>query len=193
MSFIMKNSVPEGPKHMKIGNLAIFFLMVIFIAGSCEKEEPFVPIYDVPDEFQPHVDQFIIEAKNRGLTLEIHNLIIKYDEQIASTICGTCNSNSPSPNIQKIISINPDACWENDVQLETLIFHELGHCILGRNHTSEELPNGDPKSIMITNDISLYSPCVYDIGGGNCNQLFKREYYLDELFDEDTPLPDWGE
>ena len=159
---------------------------------SCQTEEPFIPIYDVPLEFQQHVMQFINEANNRGQRLEIDDLTVLYDE-LDISICATCNSSSLSPTTHKVISINASKCWLNDVQLEALIFHEMAHCFLGRDHNSELLPNGDPKSMMIANDISIYSPCVYAFGGDDCNQLFKRVYYLDELFDETTQIPDWAE
>jgi hypothetical protein len=35
--------------------------------------------------------------------------------------------------------------------------------------------------------------CVFDLdGNNNCNNLFKKEYYLDELFDPATQAPDWA-
>ncbi|MEP7320203.1 MAG: hypothetical protein ABI921_15710 [Panacibacter sp.] len=99
---------------------------------------------------------------------------------------------STQNNVQKIISINPRIkCWQNSLQLETLIFHEMGHCMLGREHDTNLMPRGYAKSIMYPNDITLYSPCVYPIGD-SCNQLYRRAYYVDELFDTSTPLPDWG-
>ena len=50
---------------------------VIIFLLSCQKEEAFTPIYDVPEEFQSIVEQFELEAKARGLEIEINNLIIK--------------------------------------------------------------------------------------------------------------------
>ena len=179
--------------HMKRGQLIIIYSLLGMMSPGCETEEAFTPVYDVPDEFQPHVEQFVIEANTRGLEMQIDNLIIRYDSSLDLSVCATCNSNSLTENIQKIVLINKNnKCWNNDSQLEALIFHELGHCILGRPHTSELLPNGDPKSLMIANNISVYATCEYDIGGGDCDQTYKREYYLDELFDEDTPVPDWA-
>lgn len=160
---------------------------------ACSKHNEFIPVYDVPPAFQKHIDAFEREAVSRGHSFTIDNLIIQYDDKLDDPFCGKCNSNSLDADVQKIISINPGAqCWNNDLELETLIFHELGHCFLGRNHLNERLPNGDPKSIMIENNISLYSPCIYPIGGQPCNNSFKRTYYLDELFDESTAVPEWG-
>lgn len=172
---------------------------VLLIGGfafalACGKNKTFTPVYQVPAEFQPYIDSFIKEGKSRGHSITITNLIMKYDTASEGSLCGSCNSVDLNAPIQKIITINPNLqCWDNDVELETLIFHELGHCILGRNHTTARLPNGDPKSIMIPDNLTLYSPCIYPIGGGPCDNSFKRSYYLDELFNPDTPVPAWGQ
>jgi len=55
---------------------------------------------------------------------------------------------------------------------EYLVFHELGHCILGRSHSNDILENGDCKSIMQS-------------GTSNCKGNYNdenREMLLDELF-----------
>jgi hypothetical protein len=67
------------------------------------------------------------------------------------------------------------------------MFHELGHAVLERQHLNIRLPGGLERSMMCG------SP-------NNCNQfaLYNdftpalREYYLDELFLETTPVPDWA-
>lgn len=161
----------------------------IILTLGCQKKNSFV--YNVPAEFEPHVKKFISEANARGHFISINNLIIQYDYSQASLICATSNIISSDNDEQKIISVNAQKCWQNDVQLETLIFHELGHCILGRTHDGSQLPKGDPKSIMYPDNIELYSPCVYAING-TCDYLYRRPYYIDELFNPSTPVPDWG-
>src|SRR5262249_422047 len=138
------------------------------------------------------VDNFIHEASLRGHDITIKYLIIKYDSTLASIRCAQSNLISTDPDIQKVISINSNVqCWNNDAELETLIFHELGHCVLGRGHDNELMPNHDPRSIMIPDNLNLYSPCAYPIVGCT-NNSFKRSYYIDELFDENTAVPDWA-
>jgi hypothetical protein len=150
-------------------------------------------VYNVPPEYQPFIDAFIREAANRGYTLEIKNLIIDYDATIEEPHCARCNSSSLEKGIQKIVWINPNIkCWFTEEEHETLIFHELGHCILGRLHDNGLLPNGDLKILMNANDLSVYSSCIYPVDNEPCDDSFKRPYYLDELFDEETPVPDWG-
>jgi hypothetical protein len=164
---------------------------VIILCG-CKAETDFTPILKIPAEFQPCVDSFIAAASERGYKITVNNLIIQYDSSLSIAYCAKSNVTSSKNNVQKIIYVNPNIkCWQNNLQLETLIFHEMGHCILGREHDTSLLPNGDAKSIMYPDDISLYAPCAYPIGD-SCNQLYKRSYYLDELFNPNTPVPDWG-
>jgi hypothetical protein len=159
---------------------------------ACSHTNDFIPVFDVPAEFQPYVDSFETAASERGYNITVNNLIIAYDSSVSNTYCAVSNTTSAENNVQKIIYINPDIhCWQNSRQLETLLFHEMGHCILGRAHTTALLPNGDAKSIMYPDDISLYAPCAYPLAD-SCNQLYKRDYYLDELFNQATPVPDWA-
>jgi len=163
------------------------FCIVILLA--CGKSNDFV--YDVPWEFDLHVKKFEEEARARGQNITIDNLIIKYDASVSSVYCGKSNVISSTNDVQKIILINPQACWQNLTQLETLIFHELGHCILGRQHDTSRMPKGDAKTIMFPDDITLYSPCVYNVGNP-CDLTYRRPYYVDELFLPTTPVPDWA-
>ncbi len=168
-------------------------LLIAFIVSAGCSKQGFSPAYKVPAEFEPYVTGFISEAAARGHQLTINNLVIRYDSTLAMDICAKTNVITTANDVQKIISINPILhCWQNDQMLETLIFHELGHCILGRQHDDSLMPKGYPKSIMVAKDITIYSPCLYNIGDPNCDKRSRRTYYIDELFDPSTPIPDWG-
>lgn len=170
--------------------LLVLSLMLLF---CCNKKSDFTPLFAVPDEFKPYVDSFWQQAASHGVSLQTNNLIIKYDSTLPLNICGQSNVISADNNIQKIISINPHLkCWNNGVELETLIFHEMGHCILGRSHDNSLLPNGSPKSIMVADNISLFSTCVYPIDSEPCDKTYREDYYMDELFAPSTPVPDWA-
>ena len=164
-------------------------VVIVILLFSCQKDNDFV--YDVPQEFEPFVKRFITEAAARGQQISINNLIIKYDLSSSTTFCATSNVITSANDVQKIIYIKSLNCWQNDVQLETIIFHELGHCILGREHDNTLMPNGDPRSIMYRANITLYSSCIYPLGSP-CDFSYRRTYYIDELFKPATPLPEWG-
>ena len=166
-----------------------FLIACLILILGCGKKSEFV--YDVPFEFEPIVKRFISEAKARGINITITNLIIKRDSILSSVLCGMSNTISSVNNVQKVISIAVPYCWQNEVQLEALIFHELGHCILGRQHDNSLMPKGDPKTIMYPDNIALYSPCFYNLGNP-CDLSYRRPYYIDELFNPLTPVPDWA-
>ncbi len=170
------------------------WLIALLIITGCDRSDDFKPVYDVPAEIQPLIDSFIHEASIRGISLSINNLIVTYDDNPANAVCGSCNSSSPATDIQKIITLKSGApCWIEQFELEALVFHELGHCVLGRLHLNAQLPNGDPRSMMVQNNVSIYAPCLYPVDGEPCDNSFKRTYYLDELFNENTPVPDWAD
>jgi hypothetical protein len=171
----------------------IRFAFIFLLMSGCGRDDDFKPVYDVPEELQPLIDSFIREASIRGVTISIDNLIVSYG-QSPGAVCGSCNSSARSNQVQKIITLNSKSpCWNGPLELENLLFHELGHCFLGRLHVDDLLPNGDPKSVMIDYNVSLYAPCVYPIEDKPCDNSFKREYYVDELFDENTAVPEWAD
>lgn len=175
--------------------LVWFILLWMLLPGCHEKEQ--APIYQVPADIEPYIKTFLAEAKLRGKEIHLNNLILEFGTQGNEDICGECVQVPGKPDHQKrIIISNESICWSDAAPLvrEGLIFHELGHCILGRiHHKDAHLSNGDFASLMNTNQVNVYGPCEYDLGGGNaCDQSFKRQYYLDELFDENTPVPDWA-
>ena len=166
----------------------------LLLLPACQSDERFAPKYQVPGELQLYIDTFLLEAGARGQTIEINNLIIEIDNTLPISTCGVCNSLESPDETQKIIRLNPVCLELEQAQVETLIFHELGHCVLLRPHDESLLPNGDPRSMMVANNLDIYAPCIYAIDGeDDCDNTFKRSYYLDELFDESTPTPEWAD
>jgi len=152
-------------------------LCIFLIITSCLSNEPVVnpPInttktYPLVDEkLWPFFEQFEVEAKQRGLTI---NLVT---QQIQATI-----ESIPAPNIglcnratnNRVIVIDQDF-WTNRSELkrELIVFHELGHCSLNLEHR-EDNAGGVCKSIMR----SGHEGCVDNYSS------VTRAAYLDELF-----------
>jgi len=172
-------------------HLGLITPILLSIPG-CQSDE-FQPAYQVPEDIQVHVDSFLEEAAARGHEIGINNLIIEIDSDLGVGTCGRCNSLQSNEKVQKIIRLNPSCTNLGTTLLETLVYHELCHCVLNRPHDDRVLPNGDPRSLMVPGNIYIYSPCLYVICGEGCDQTFKRQYYMDELFDESTPVPAWAE
>jgi hypothetical protein len=174
-------------KHFlsSVGMLLIFWMLF----AACTKEQE--TIYSVPDELQSFVDTLVSEAGQRGVKLDVsNNLIIEYGLNTEGILCGSC----VFVGKQLKIEINQEnKCWSDRITQEALMLHMLGHCALRRiDHDDALLPNGDAKSLMNGEFIDQYA-CIFDLSGeNNCNNLYKRDYYLDELFDPNTPAPDWS-
>jgi hypothetical protein len=178
-------------------------LVITCLLFSCKKEKEIIlepTVFQIEPNYRIYFSNFIFEARLRGITIDTTNLIIRTAKNSANLkeTCGTCAQDLNNKKIQKIIEINAlnDFCWgkTNYLAKEALIFHELGHCILGRiNHKNELFANKSPKSIMISDDRDLYIPCNYQIDDDtDCNKTNRRKYYLDELFDPKTTIPNWA-
>lgn len=151
-----------------------FFIFLLFAACNKNKDQY------ISAEFESYVDAFFSEARKRGENLHLsdYNLSIKLVEIEQSNIEGNCKNYK--------ITIDKTH-WElMDVhQRRLLVFHEMGHCILDRRHKNDITSMGLCKSIMrsLENDfecsIDIYSQIWWD-------------YYLDELFNESTELPEWA-
>ena len=166
---------------------------------SCQKQEVIEPtVYQIDAEVLPYITRFAAEAKARNVDVKLENLIVELKATKLQEDCAECLLMVGNPQKQRRIAINitDGLCWkdQSDFSKEALVFHELGHCLLGRiQHRNDLLPNGSPASLMNAYNESPYSPCIYDINGsGNCDKRTRRQYYLDELFNEKTPVPAWG-
>ncbi|MCB0515588.1 MAG: hypothetical protein R2798_09315 [Chitinophagales bacterium] len=160
------------------------FLLISIAFSACKKDHE--PVYSVPAAVEPFVQSFIEEAALRGENLTINDLIVEYNENLENNgydAAGLCHfgTQNDSPFIELDTT---SSNWQaNEYSREQLIFHELGHCILNRQHKETILPNEQYASIMKANGDPLYASF----------NLFKRTYYLDELFDgAGTLAPDWA-
>ncbi len=155
----------------------IIFLSITLLAGlfisSCGKDSR-----DIDPVFQPYVDMFFEEAQLRGLDMkeEDYSFSVNFGEAVAGGVCYYLGNR---------IEINEFA-WSvyPELSKQFLIFHELGHCLLDRRHDNQVLYNGECKSLMKGTEENECRRNIFNNG-------VWREYYLDELFDEDTPLPSW--
>lgn len=165
---------------MKFSNY--FFLICISLSlYSCGDSHE----YNVDPAFAGYVQRFEDEAAKRGknFQLQTEGLIIEFSK-LKDDQAGLCHYENPirieiDSNYWKSIS----SAAGSEYMKEDLIFHEMGHGILGRKHLNSTLPNGDWKSIMC--------------GGSKVNnrswninyRRIRRDYYVDELFNESTPVP----
>jgi len=142
----------------------IIFILIVLLNGCNFHDELY---YEIAPEVQIHVDTFYEEAAKRGVRLEKTNLIVMY-ELCDGIKCKWSDLYGLSfkEGDQRIVYIVDDyLVREEPDALECLVFHELGHALLYRSHTTEYSIMGE------RNNLLEYK--------GNPEL---REWLLDELF-----------
>lgn len=123
-------------------------------------------------DLQTYVNRFLQVAQEQGYNVSLDNLIVDY-ERLSGNVIGVCYLGGvPKVGIS-------ESYWKrlavSNSDREQLMFHELGHCLLGRGHldimiTSVDTRDPVPESIM---RYMHFSADVY-----NKNWI----YYMKELF-----------
>ncbi|HEY5825801.1 MAG TPA: hypothetical protein VIT44_15610 [Cyclobacteriaceae bacterium] len=153
----------------------VFVLFLLAIA--CSKDDD-----AIPSAFSDYVNRFVAEGKVRGQSIDVSALSVNFVEE--TELAGYCGYGTVDP--PRVQIRQTDNCWmtRSDMDKEILLFHELGHAILRRQHTNDTLPNGDYKSMMIgSNQFNIY----------NSHTPEKIAFYLDELFNPfTTTAPAWS-
>lgn len=127
----------------------------------------------IEPELKPFVDSFVKEAKLRGIVIDTWNLKIRFNEL----------SNEAGLTLYSTTQILIDSSsYEYSANPEALIFHELGHLYLKRDHDNQMLEDsGIPKSIMCSVACPLYTETL----------SYRRQYFIDELFLNTDKAPTW--
>ena len=132
-------------------------------------------------ELDSLVEDFIREATTRGVKVDKQrrDFIVQFG-RIEGKKSASCKPNY-SPQVITIDSLT----WKfvNAAQKESLVFHELAHCLLRRPHIDKAFQFGECKSWMRGDESSCHI---------NLYNLEWRKYYLDELFNpSNASVPYW--
>ena len=146
-------------------------LFLLFLLTGCGLEQPPQP-HDLNkvvllNSFSGYLNIFIDQADQHGVALDISALIIRFhdlvstDKEIVLGMCTFQQGSAPS------IMIDPTH-WKDlsMVGRELLLFHELGHCLLKRDHTANDV-------------VSIMNPFGISVIEYSMNE----EGFLSELFD----------
>jgi len=143
--------------------------LFILLICSCSQEND----NEIEAELQIHFDSFVEEANTFGMEISLDDLDIGgYVENIEQRgTLGQCKSFSDG---SKHIVVD-ESYWNriDATEREYLVFHELGHCVLGREH-------------LDTSDASGICTSIMQSGDGDCRGIYNltnREELLKELFE----------
>jgi hypothetical protein len=150
----------------------VIFLFFIFL--SCRKD---VDFYVCPNEIKSTLEAFKSEGEKRGINIKWNGLMVKFVNGLPDSHSGEYHKKD-----HVILIDTSSANYKKHELRESIIFHELGHAILNRPHLNEDLQcqyTPAKKSIMnqFPVDWSLYP--------------YRRNYYIDEIFNSSAPAPNW--
>lgn len=147
-------------------------LLVLQFSCSSNEEQTNIQFQNVESELWPHFSAFEQEAQRRGFDFDLNALRISgmVDQIHEDNVAGSCRYGS---HIDNEVTIDVDF-WNRSSYLlrEFVVFHELGHCVLLRDHNESSDVQGRCLSIMRS-------------GLTNCRDSYSsqnRNRFLDELF-----------
>ena len=140
--------------------------------------------YEVDPEFEPYVQEFIQEGAKRGHDIDFSEsgLRIEFTDVGDNSFLGRCWLGRHHVQIDKGFWFSFSERFRS-----FLLFHELGHCELDQGHRNELFDNNVWSSIMRGDPFTGIEPRIPIPYFG-----FRKEYYLDELFNPNTPEPQWS-
>ena len=163
-----------------------YILLIFIISGfaACKDTNE----YRVESSFTVYLQRFENQALARGKNFDLSEdgLIIEFADLKDNTAGLTHYENPVRIEIDRTYWNDISKSAGADLMKEDLIFHELGHGLLGRKHLNTTLKNGDWKSIMCGGDKVDNRPWNINYKG------MRQTYYIDELFDESTAAPEFS-
>ena len=162
----------------------IICIVSLVLLCSCG-EEP--DAYKVEEELDVYAQRFFTYAKSYGYNFDDKGLIMRFSD-LGGHRAGTCYINKIPIEIE-IDSIYWKGLTKSylaDDKKELVVFHEMGHGFLRRNHFNDVLKNNDWKSMMCGGELP-------NERGSNINYRgMRKEYYRKELFTQTTEAPEWS-
>ena len=164
----------------------LFLLSLLVIFQNCRPDNGIGAesgVYNVDPVFEPYVQEFIAEGAKRGKTIDFTDsgLIVEFSDVQLAGANGRCYLGRHHIEIDKSRWFS----FSEDVR-GFLLFHELGHCELDRLHRNDKFDNNTWKSLMRGDpeDLEVWIPIPF-FG-------FRKDYFTDELFNEQISAPDWA-
>lgn len=176
---------------MQKASLIFLALLVAVLFSACGPRPQNMQGKNIDGALSKYLDQFGLEASSRGVSVDASNLTMTFSESMPSSsipngfVMAYCQRSIQGQSVI-VKGSNWNALSVSD--REQVIFHELGHCLLGLSHNNTREAALDyyggltyatnvPSSIM--NELH-FEAWLY-----NAN----RTAYLDRLFNAPNKLP----
>ncbi|HJW29308.1 MAG TPA: hypothetical protein VJ508_08635, partial [Saprospiraceae bacterium] len=165
-----ENKLAAGWSSLRQPTKWFMAIIVMILLGSCQKDEQ-VDLF-IDSSLQEYFNRFAAEGAARNVMVDYTASRVSGYIRLITTpnVVGQCAHDATKPNTVIIDKIYWDSA--DDLEREFVVFHELGHCVLNREHLDEADAQGNCISIMTS-------------GNGSCKINYTqatRSAYLDELF-----------
>jgi len=153
--------------------IVTIILVVLVASVSCSVEDQHH--YYVTPELKPFVDNFYKQARERGLSLQQNDIAVAlgqlpYSDDIQGSNGMTNSDNGITLDVNFVTQKLSTGVHTDSIQVEYVVFHELGHYLLHRSHL-------DPEHYTIMTAKSSYL-------GDYRSYPEKRATLINELFNE---------
>ena len=170
-----------------VQHLFLFIYLVYF--GACVEEalepistspEPTVSAFpNVDRALWPYFESFEAAAEARGIYVDLRSTNIEgsIEDIDENNVAGSCSYGGRA-NLRSVVLDRSFWVQAPSLLREYIVFHELGHCYLFRDHLDACFADRTYVSLMRSGT------------GRTCRDNYNlntREYYLDELFDAMRP------
>lgn len=148
--------------------LLIYFIVLVIVT-SCKSldDRNERDLEDISQEFRPYVRQFLDDAKEYNKNVALRKLQIEFSTSELYSDGVKCNG-VYYRHEHKILIYQHGKFWQKSPK--SLIYHELGHALLNKDHNNDHDKYHQPESIMNLTGITDYA-----------FEQWKEEY-LKELF-----------
>ncbi len=108
-------------------------LSLLLLVSSCAPADP-GNNYTASPEIEPYLLSFQDDARTHGVLITFHGIDVKFGNLPAPTV-GICY-----PGQLRVVV--DERVWDtyDSYRREVVIYHELGHCLLGKGHVDPSTP-----------------------------------------------------
>lgn len=159
------------------------YAFIVLVISSCKDYDE----YRIDSAFDEYLQRFLSAASQYGYNFDVKStgLIIEFANLPSGTAGLTHFENPVRIQIDRTYWNEISSSANADLMKEELIFHELGHGLLDRDHLNSCFQNGEWVSLMRGGT---------KVDGRTWNVNYKglrKSYYISELFNKKVAVPDF--
>lgn len=155
----------------------LLFLLLIISCGKIPDQQIISLSKNIDPKLAPYLSRFELEAEAYNVQVNSSKLTMVISTELLSDVAGDCLAATGHPELGQVIRIS-SSIIDNKLfgidNVENVVFHELGHCLLGREHKTE--------TVLTTDGYHIYDSIMNSGSGNDSNYINNRKAMIHELF-----------